>query len=180
MKFQNKVAVITGGSGIGLATARRFVAEGAHVFITGCRRSELDQAKTQLGGNVTAVQGDVAKLDDLDMAAKAGVRAVYFIVDVTTDRLATIAELFDRKELIPQVGTVLPATLTPRAGVGHRASSSAGPLARGECDAAEPVERAIDVEDCQHAFTTEQRSRQSIRSARRADPARIPTGSVPT
>jgi NADPH:quinone reductase-like Zn-dependent oxidoreductase len=43
-----------------------------------------------------------------DMAAKAGVRAVYFIVDVTTDRLATIAELFDRKEIVPQVGTVLP------------------------------------------------------------------------
>jgi NADPH:quinone reductase-like Zn-dependent oxidoreductase len=43
-----------------------------------------------------------------DMAAKAGVRAVYFIVDVTTDRLNTIAELFDRKKLVPQVGTVLP------------------------------------------------------------------------
>ena len=60
MKLQNKVAVITGGSsGIGLATARRFVAEGA-------RQSELDQAKTKRGGNVTAVQGDVANLDDLD------------------------------------------------------------------------------------------------------------------
>jgi NAD(P)-dependent dehydrogenase (short-subunit alcohol dehydrogenase family) len=67
MKLQNKVPVITGGSsGIGLATARRFVAEGAHVFITGRWQSELDQAKAQLGGNVTAVQGDVAKLDDLD------------------------------------------------------------------------------------------------------------------
>lgn len=43
-----------------------------------------------------------------DMAAKAGVRAVYFIVDVTTDRLNTVAELFERKELVPQVGTVLP------------------------------------------------------------------------
>jgi NADPH:quinone reductase-like Zn-dependent oxidoreductase len=43
-----------------------------------------------------------------DMAAKAGVRAVYFIVDVTTDRLNTVAELFERKEIVPQVGTVLP------------------------------------------------------------------------
>jgi NADPH:quinone reductase-like Zn-dependent oxidoreductase len=43
-----------------------------------------------------------------DIAAKAGVRAVYFIVDVTTDRLNTIAELFDSKKLVPQVGTVLP------------------------------------------------------------------------
>ena len=67
MKLQNKVAVITGGSsGIGLATARRFVDEGAHVFITGRRQSELEQAKKQIGRNVTAVQGDVADLDDLD------------------------------------------------------------------------------------------------------------------
>jgi NAD(P)-dependent dehydrogenase (short-subunit alcohol dehydrogenase family) len=67
MKLQNKVAVITGGSsGIGLATARRFVDEGAHVFITGRRQSELGQAARQIGRNVTTVQGDVASLDDLD------------------------------------------------------------------------------------------------------------------
>ena len=50
-----------------------------------------------------------------DMAAKAGVRAVYFIVEVTTDRLKTIAELFDRKEIVPQVGTVLPLADARRA-----------------------------------------------------------------
>jgi NAD(P)-dependent dehydrogenase (short-subunit alcohol dehydrogenase family) len=72
MKLQNKVAVITGGSsGIGLATARRFVDEGAHVFITGRRQSELEQAKKQIGRNVTAVQGDVADLDDLDRLYRA-------------------------------------------------------------------------------------------------------------
>ena len=55
-----KTAVITGGnSGIGLATARRFVAEGAYVFITGRRQSELDAAVKQIGRGVTAVQGDV-------------------------------------------------------------------------------------------------------------------------
>ena len=66
-KLEGKVAVITGGnSGIGLATAKRFVAEGAYVFITGRRQTELDSAVKQIGENVTAVQGDVAKLDDLD------------------------------------------------------------------------------------------------------------------
>jgi len=62
-----KVAVITGGnSGIGLATAKRFVKEGASVFITGRRQAELDSALTQIGKNVTAVQGDVARPEDLD------------------------------------------------------------------------------------------------------------------
>src|SRR6185312_15691281 len=66
-KLDGKVAVITGGSsGIGLATAQRFVDEGAHVFITGRRQKELDQAVTQIGKSVTGVQGDVSKLDDLD------------------------------------------------------------------------------------------------------------------
>jgi NAD(P)-dependent dehydrogenase (short-subunit alcohol dehydrogenase family) len=66
-KLDGKVAVITGGSsGIGLATAQRFAAEGAHVFITGRRQGELDQAVKLVGKNVTAVQGDVAKLADLD------------------------------------------------------------------------------------------------------------------
>jgi len=66
-KLDGKVAVITGGStGIGLATAQRFVAEGAYVFITGRRQKELDAAVKQIGRNVTAVQGDVANAADLD------------------------------------------------------------------------------------------------------------------
>jgi NAD(P)-dependent dehydrogenase (short-subunit alcohol dehydrogenase family) len=65
-KLQGKVAVITGGnSGIGLATARRFVAEGAHVFITGRRQAELEGAVAQIGTRVTAVPGDVSNLADL-------------------------------------------------------------------------------------------------------------------
>jgi NAD(P)-dependent dehydrogenase (short-subunit alcohol dehydrogenase family) len=68
-KFTGKVAVITGGSsGIGLATAKRFVAEGAQVFITGRRQSELDAAMKEIGGDVTGVEGDVSKLADLDRA----------------------------------------------------------------------------------------------------------------
>ncbi len=66
-KLADKVAVITGGnSGMGLATAKRFVAEGAYVFITGRRQKELDAAVKKIGSNVTGVQGDVANLGDLD------------------------------------------------------------------------------------------------------------------
>lgn len=66
-KLQDKVAVITGGSsGIGLATAKAFVAEGAYVFITGRRVEELDKAAKAIGRNVTPIQGDVASMDDLD------------------------------------------------------------------------------------------------------------------
>ena len=65
--LEEKVAVITGGnSGIGLATAQRFVKEGAYVFITGRRESELNKAVSLIGKNVTAVQADVSKLEDLD------------------------------------------------------------------------------------------------------------------
>jgi NAD(P)-dependent dehydrogenase (short-subunit alcohol dehydrogenase family) len=66
-KLEGRIAVVTGGnSGIGLATAQRFVAEGAYVFITGRRQSELDAAVKQIGKSVTAVQGDVSNLADLD------------------------------------------------------------------------------------------------------------------
>ena len=66
-KLDGKVAVVTGGSsGIGLAAARRLAAEGAHVFITGRRERELQEAVAGIGGNVTGIRGDVANLADLD------------------------------------------------------------------------------------------------------------------
>jgi NAD(P)-dependent dehydrogenase (short-subunit alcohol dehydrogenase family) len=71
-KLQGKVAVITGGtSGIGLATAKLFVKEGAYVFITGRRQKELDEAVKAIGSNATGVQGDVARLADLDRLYEA-------------------------------------------------------------------------------------------------------------
>jgi len=69
-KLDGTIALITGGdSGIGLATAKRFVNEGACVFITGRRKSELDAAVKEMGKNVTAIPGDVANLDDLDRSS---------------------------------------------------------------------------------------------------------------
>ncbi len=66
-KLAGKVAIVTGGnSGIGLATAKLFVEEGAYVFITGRRQNELDAALKEIGRNVTAVQGDISKLADID------------------------------------------------------------------------------------------------------------------
>jgi len=66
-KFDGKVAVVTGGtSGIGLQAATQFAKEGAHVYITGRRQAELDVAVKQIGNNVTGVQGDISKLEDLD------------------------------------------------------------------------------------------------------------------
>src|SRR5260370_24492520 len=66
-KLAGKIAVITGGSsGIGLATAKRFVEEGAHVVITGRREKELKEAAAFIKRNVTTVVGDVSRLEDLD------------------------------------------------------------------------------------------------------------------
>jgi len=66
-KLEGKIALITGGnSGIGLATAKRFVNEGAYVFITGRRNAQLTAAVKEVGKNVTGVQGDASNLGDLD------------------------------------------------------------------------------------------------------------------
>src|SRR5271168_3790193 len=71
-KLEGKIAVVTGGTeGIGLATAKLFVNEGAYVFITARRQKELDEAVRSIGSNVTGIQGDLAKLTDLDRLYEA-------------------------------------------------------------------------------------------------------------
>ena len=66
-KLEGKIALVTGASsGIGLATAKRFVAEGAYVFITGRREQELSVAVKDIGKNVAGIRGDVSQLADLD------------------------------------------------------------------------------------------------------------------
>src|ERR1700741_4338245 len=104
-RLEGKVAVITGGSsGIGLATAKRFVQEGAYVFITGRRQAELDKAAAEIGSNVTAVKGDVANPDDLDrlyqtVAAKKGKLDILFANAGVVEPLPTpavTAEHYDK------------------------------------------------------------------------------------
>src|SRR5438128_709024 len=66
-KLEGKIALVTGGnSGIGLATAKQFAAEGAYVFITGRRQPEIDRAVAEIGTGVRGLQGDVSNLADLD------------------------------------------------------------------------------------------------------------------
>jgi NAD(P)-dependent dehydrogenase (short-subunit alcohol dehydrogenase family) len=80
--LEGKVAVVTGGnSGIGLATAKRFVEEGAYVFITARRQAELDKAVSVIGRNVTAIAGDLSRLEDIDRIA-AAVNSGKGVVDI--------------------------------------------------------------------------------------------------
>lgn len=98
--LEGKVGIITGGSsGIGLATAKRLVAEGAHVFITGRRQSELDRARAEIGKNVTTVQGDVANPADLDRLYEV-VKADKGVVDIVVANAGFIehATIFDLTE----------------------------------------------------------------------------------
>ena len=81
-KLAGKIALVTGGtSGLGLATAKRFVAEGATVVVTGRRQAELDAAVRELGGGTLGVRGDVASLADLDRLF-AAIRAAFGRLDV--------------------------------------------------------------------------------------------------
>jgi NAD(P)-dependent dehydrogenase (short-subunit alcohol dehydrogenase family) len=89
-RLEGKVAVISGGnSGIGLAIARRFAKEGAHVFIFGRRQNALDEAVKLIGANVTAIQADATKLEDLDVVANS-IRSAKGKVDVVVSNAALV------------------------------------------------------------------------------------------
>ncbi len=102
--LEGKIAVVTGGSsGIGLATATRFVEQGAYVFIAGRRQAEIDKAVAEIGDNVTGVKADISKLDDLDrlyeIVAKKGKIDVLFAGAAFVEKTMTAAatpEHFDK------------------------------------------------------------------------------------
>lgn len=90
--LNGKIAVISGGTtGIGLAIARRFVAEGAHVVIFGRRPAQLDEAVERIGRNVTAIQADATKLDDLDRVV-AVVKRERGVVDIVVSNAALVEQ----------------------------------------------------------------------------------------
>jgi NAD(P)-dependent dehydrogenase (short-subunit alcohol dehydrogenase family) len=92
-RLEGKVAVISGGnSGIGLAIARRFAKEGAHVFIFGRRQNALDEAVKLIGANVTAIQADATKLEDLDVVANS-IRSAKGKVDVVVSNAALVEQV---------------------------------------------------------------------------------------
>jgi NAD(P)-dependent dehydrogenase (short-subunit alcohol dehydrogenase family) len=126
-RLEGKIAVITGGnSGIGLAAAKRFVAEGAEVFVTGRRQGELDKAVEAIGSGATAVRGDVSNLDDLDrlfatvraergridiLFANAGLGAMAPIGDISEASFDQVFDvnvkgtLFTVQKALPLMGT---------------------------------------------------------------------------
>jgi NAD(P)-dependent dehydrogenase (short-subunit alcohol dehydrogenase family) len=102
-RLQNKVAVITGGtSGIGLAAAQRFVAEGAFVYIFGRRQKELDKTVASIGRNVAGVQGDVRKFEDLDRlyakVASDGRKIDVVVANVGTVNSVKLADVLPRSQ----------------------------------------------------------------------------------
>jgi NAD(P)-dependent dehydrogenase (short-subunit alcohol dehydrogenase family) len=98
-KLHGKVAVVTGAStGIGFAIAKRFVDEGALVFITGRRQEELDEAVMAIGSNVVGVRGDVSKLQDLDRLyenVKARGKIDVLVANAGTGEFAPLASLME-------------------------------------------------------------------------------------
>ena len=92
-RLEGKVAVISGGtSGIGLAIARRFVKEGAHVFIFGRRQDALDEAVKLIGANATAIRADATRLEDLDRVADI-IRSAKGKVDVVVSNAALVEQV---------------------------------------------------------------------------------------
>ena len=136
-RLEDKVAVISGGtSGIGLAIAQRFVKEGAHVFIFARRQKALDDAVQLIGANVTAIQADASKLEDLDRVADV-VRSAKGKVDVVVSNAALVEQVplpeitpdhYDRTfALNAKAPLFLVQKMLPMMGPGDRSSSRPRP-----------------------------------------------------
>jgi len=98
-RLEGKIALITGGnSGIGLATAKQFVSEGAYVFITGRREPELAAAVKEIGRNVASVKGDVSNLGDLDRLFAQIKHEKARLAGAAKTLLQTAATIADRME----------------------------------------------------------------------------------
>jgi NAD(P)-dependent dehydrogenase (short-subunit alcohol dehydrogenase family) len=114
-KLDGKVAVITGAtSGMALATAKLFVAEGAHVFITGRRNDKLDEAVASIGHNVTGVQADSANLDDLARLAET--------VQEQRGRVDTLFASAGRGSVSDLLGSITPDSFDALVGVNFRST----------------------------------------------------------
>jgi NAD(P)-dependent dehydrogenase (short-subunit alcohol dehydrogenase family) len=173
-RFSGKTALVTGGnSGIGLATAQRLAAEGAHVFITGRNQKTLDDAVTSIGAGATGIRADVSNLDDLDnvadairargrgldvVFANAGGGEVATLADVTVEQFATTFRinvggiLFTVQKVLPLLNPAASIVLTGstsayggQPGLGVYAASKAAIRSLGRTLAAELVDKGIRV-----------------------------------
>ncbi len=146
-KLEGKIALVTGGtSGIGLATAKRFVNEGAYVFVTGRRHTELAAAVKEVDKNVTAVQGDVSSLGDLDrlfaqikqekgrldiVFANAGVAKYATMGEITEELYDSIFDtnvkglLFTVQKAVPLISIILNASIVASKGLASNSVYSA-------------------------------------------------------
>ena len=173
-QLTGKTALVTGGnSGIGLATAQRFAAEGAHVFITGRNQNTLDDAVASIGAGATGIRGDVSNLDDLDKVADAirdrglGLDVVFAnagggelatLPDVTVEQFTNTFQinvagiLFTLQKVLPLLKPGASIVLTGSTsayggtpGMGVYAASKAAIRSLGRTWAAELVDRGIRV-----------------------------------
>ena len=173
-QLTGKTALVTGGnSGIGLATAKRFAVEGAHVFITGRNQSTLDEAVLAIGAEATGIRSDVANLEDLDKVAEAiaargrGLDVVFAnagggelgtLPDVTVEQFTNTFNinvggiLFTLQKVLPLLKPGASIVLTGSTsayggtpGMGVYAASKAAIRSLGRTWAAELVDRGIRV-----------------------------------
>jgi hypothetical protein len=140
-KLEGKIAVVTGGtSGIGMATAKGLVAEGAFVFITGRRQAELDKAAAEIGPNAVAVRADSSNLGDLDR--------LYYLIKTEKGRI-DILFVKCRRWRVCRVGrdyrgTLRQALQHQREGCAVHGAEGAAAVSRRRLDHPERIDRSLE------------------------------------